>query len=150
MGWHVLVLPLPCRSLDVVWSCSQNAAIASTAVFGGGFAYYKTTDVQKQFELASSSGPLIRLLDAETAHKAGIWAAKLGLFPKETRPDPESLNINVWGKSFSNPIGAACSVVLPTALVLPHIWPLSRRSTSTPLHDSVLMFPCQRKLIVAQ
>jgi dihydroorotate dehydrogenase len=96
----------------------QNAAIAATAAAGGGFAYYKTTDVQKQFELASSSGPLIRLLDAETAHRAGIWAAKLGLFPKETRPDPESLHVNVWGKSFTNPIGAGYSGNSSTADML--------------------------------
>lgn len=37
----------------------------------------------------------------------GIWAAKAGFFPKETRPDPPSLSITVWGKHFPNPLGVA-------------------------------------------
>jgi dihydroorotate dehydrogenase len=37
----------------------------------------------------------------------GIWAAKAGLFPKETRPDPTSLTTTVWGREFSNPLGIA-------------------------------------------
>jgi dihydroorotate dehydrogenase len=58
-----------------------------------------------QFDAVSSLGPLLRLLDAEQAHNVGIWAASLGLFPRETRPDPSSLAVTVWGKTFSNPIG---------------------------------------------
>jgi hypothetical protein len=41
----------------------------------------------------------------ETSHKFGIQAARLGLFPRETRPDPPSLRITVWGRDFPNPLG---------------------------------------------
>ncbi len=72
----------------------------------GGIAYYSTAEVQRKFELASATGPLVRMLDAETAHKAAIWLARAGLFPRETRPDPQSLKVKLWGKQFPNPIGA--------------------------------------------
>jgi dihydroorotate dehydrogenase len=48
----------------------------------------------------------VRLLDAETSHKLGIWAAKLGTFPVESRPDPDSLRVKLWGRTFPNPLGA--------------------------------------------
>lgn len=64
-------------------------------------------DVNTRFQLASATGPLIRTLDAETAHRVGILAARFGLFPKETRPDPESLKVQLWGRTFPNPIGLA-------------------------------------------
>jgi hypothetical protein len=51
------------------------------------------------------AGPLVRLLDAERAHQVGIMAARLGLFPRETRPDPPSLRTTVWGREFPNPLG---------------------------------------------
>lgn len=52
-------------------------------------------------------GPLVRLFDVETSHKIGILAAKLGLFPRETRPDPPSLRTTVWGREFPNPLGGS-------------------------------------------
>ncbi|EFN56854.1 hypothetical protein CHLNCDRAFT_22067 [Chlorella variabilis] len=57
--------------------------------------------------LPSAAGPLVRLLDAESSHRFGILAAKLGLFPRETRPDPPSLRTTVWGRQFPNPLGVA-------------------------------------------
>ena len=47
----------------------------------------------------------MRLFDVETSHKIGILAAKLGFFPKETRPDPACLRTTVWGREFPNPLG---------------------------------------------
>jgi hypothetical protein len=67
--------------------------------------FYATLDVQKKFELASGTGPLLRSLDAETSHRIGILAARYGLFPRETRPDPECLRVQLWGRTFPNPIG---------------------------------------------
>jgi hypothetical protein len=83
----------------------QTVALISAGVAGGALAYYQQADVETKFELASATGPLVRLLDPETAHRAGILAARLGLFPTETRPDPDSLHISLWGLKFSNPIG---------------------------------------------
>lgn len=62
---------------------------------------------QLQFEAVSATGPLVRLLDAETAHNVGIWATKHGLLPVETRAEPASLATTVWGRDFKNPIGVA-------------------------------------------
>ena len=73
----------------------------------GSFAVYRNDPKQLHFDLVSATGPLVRLLDAETAHNLGIRAAKWGIFPKETRPDPPSLATTVWGRRFSNPIGMA-------------------------------------------
>ena len=58
------------------------------------------------------AGPLVRLFDVETSHKIGILAARLGFFPRETRPDPPSLRTTVWGREFPNPLGqcAACGL----------------------------------------
>ena len=79
--------------------------MAGTAAALGGAAYYSTLDVQRRFEFASATGPLVRLLDPETSHRVGILAARWGLFPKETRPDPEALRVKIWGKTFPNPLG---------------------------------------------
>uniref|UniRef100_A0A7S3QMM7 Dihydroorotate dehydrogenase (quinone), mitochondrial n=1 Tax=Dunaliella tertiolecta TaxID=3047 RepID=A0A7S3QMM7_DUNTE len=80
---------------------------AAGAVGIGGFAYYATAGAEQQFWLISSMGPAFRLLDPETTHNLGIEAAKWGLFPKETRPDPAILRTRVWAKDFPNPIGLA-------------------------------------------
>jgi dihydroorotate dehydrogenase len=51
--------------------------------------------------------PLVRLLPPETAHRVTVGALRLGLAPHRARPDPTSLRIRLWGKSFTNPIGLA-------------------------------------------
>jgi dihydroorotate dehydrogenase len=68
---------------------------------------YRNDFKQLEFDLASASGPLVRLFDVETSHKIGILAAKMGVFPKETRPDPACLRTTVWGREFPNPLGVA-------------------------------------------
>lgn len=84
----------------------QRLLLAGTAAGAAAAGYYATADVPTKFQMASASGPIVRALcDAETAHKIGIFAAKWGMFPKETRPDPPELRVQLWGKTFSNPIG---------------------------------------------
>lgn len=51
--------------------------------------------------------PLFALLDAEVAHRLAVSAAAHGLVPREKRPDPPILNLEVWGRKFANPIGLA-------------------------------------------
>jgi dihydroorotate dehydrogenase len=72
---------------------------------------YRNDPKQLHYDLVTAAGPLLRLLDAETAHNVGIWAASsaaAGLaFPRETRPAPPSLATTVWGRAFPNPIGLA-------------------------------------------
>jgi dihydroorotate dehydrogenase len=46
-------------------------------------------------------------LDAETAHGLALRALKSGLTPADRRPDPPSLDVEVWGRHLPNPIGLA-------------------------------------------
>ncbi len=46
-------------------------------------------------------------LDAETAHGLAIRALMSGLLPGDSRHDPASLGVSIWGRSLSNPIGLA-------------------------------------------
>ncbi|CAN0919847.1 Dihydroorotate dehydrogenase (quinone), mitochondrial, partial [Linum grandiflorum] len=47
------------------------------------------------------------LLDPETAHRLAVLAAARGWIPREKRPDPPILELQVWGRKFSNPVGLA-------------------------------------------
>lgn len=85
----------------------KNVLTASGLLAAGGAALYATADPARKFDLASRAGVLLRLLDPETAHNVGLAAARWGLFPRTDQPDPESLRVNVWGRSFPNPIGLA-------------------------------------------
>ncbi len=51
--------------------------------------------------------PLLHRLDPERAHRAAIWALKLGLVAHAEGADDPVLGCNVWGLEFSNPIGLA-------------------------------------------
>lgn len=77
------------------------------AAGGGTFLLSAGVDLkQLHFDAISATGPVVRaLLDAESSHNLGIFAAKYGFMPRETRPDPVSLRTTVWGREFSNPIG---------------------------------------------
>lgn len=92
--------------------------LATGLATAGGLAYYLNAPVEKQFELASASGGLLRRLDPEVAHKAGVWAAKMGLFPRDDRPDPKSLRTKVWGRTFPNCIGALAAPHVLSPLML--------------------------------
>ncbi|MBM3626021.1 MAG: dihydroorotate dehydrogenase (quinone), partial [Alphaproteobacteria bacterium] len=55
------------------------------------------------FAIAS---PLLRLFDAETAHRATIAALK-ALPPRAPAPDDPRLAVSAFGLDFPNPIGLA-------------------------------------------
>lgn len=59
------------------------------------------------FAASACAPPLLRLLDAETAHRLAVWAASVGLVPRERRADPPSLRTTLWGRDFPNPLGLA-------------------------------------------
>ena len=46
-------------------------------------------------------------LDAEQAHGLAIRGLKSGLVPRDRRPDPTSLAVQIWGRPLPNPIGLA-------------------------------------------
>ena len=53
------------------------------------------------------AGPLVRLLDAETAHGLTVRLLKSGLVPPQPRFDPPALKTRLWGRDFANPVGLA-------------------------------------------
>ncbi len=57
--------------------------------------------------LYSLAGPLLRMLDPETAHGLTIRALKLGLAPQFTLPESPVLETSVFGLKFPNPVGLA-------------------------------------------
>lgn len=59
------------------------------------------------FSATKLVNPLFALLDAEDAHRLAVSAAARGWVPREKRPDPSILGLEVWGRKFSNPIGLA-------------------------------------------
>ncbi|XP_065632973.1 dihydroorotate dehydrogenase (quinone), mitochondrial isoform X2 [Quercus suber] len=48
-----------------------------------------------------------QLFDPEVAHRLAVSAAARGWIPREKRPDPSNIGLEVWGRKFSNPIGLA-------------------------------------------
>ena len=59
------------------------------------------------FALASAALPLLRLLDAETAHRLGLQGLRLGLAGRDRTPPDPRLAVSALGLTFSNPIGLA-------------------------------------------
>nr|CAB3486167.1 unnamed protein product [Digitaria exilis] len=75
----------------------------------GGGAYVSTADEASGWLFKSTElvNPLFALLDAEVAHRLAVKAAAHGFVPREKRPDPAVLGLEVWGRKFANPIGLA-------------------------------------------
>ena len=53
------------------------------------------------------AGPVLRLIDPETAHRLTVRALELGIVPPSRDVDPPRLATTLWGKNFANPIGLA-------------------------------------------
>ncbi|KAJ2539688.1 dihydroorotate dehydrogenase [Coemansia sp. RSA 1933] len=87
-------------------SLVRNVVWTTVAAAAAGLGYLYVMD--------SSSGihkylttPLVRLLDPEDAHNLSISMLKHGFAPKDNKPDNPLLEISLWGKSLSNPVGMA-------------------------------------------
>lgn len=78
--------------------------VTSTAIalYGGISLYQRDEKFFNRYAV-----PLIRLVDPEIAHNAAIKILKWGLVGKQTTKDPSSLEMNVWGMQFDNPLGMA-------------------------------------------
>ncbi len=57
--------------------------------------------------IASACLPLLRRMDAESAHTFALCALRNGLVGRDTTPDDPALAIEVLGRRFPNPIGLA-------------------------------------------
>lgn len=93
---------------------SKKARLLTGATIGlviAGGAYVSTVDEATfcgwLFSATKLVNPFFALLDAEVAHRLAVSAAARGWVPREKRPDPTILGLDVWGRKFSNPIGLA-------------------------------------------
>ena len=68
--------------------------------------------------------PLFALLDAEFAHRLAVSAAAHGFVPREKRPDPPVLGLELWGRNFTNPIGLAAAGLIKMPRLLRVYWAL--------------------------
>lgn len=86
-----------------------TGGMIAVAIAGG--AYVSTADeatfCRWLFTATKLVNPFFALLDAESAHRLAILAASQHLLPKEKRPDPDVLGLEVWGRKFRNPVGLA-------------------------------------------
>lgn len=64
-------------------------------------------------------GPLLRLLNPEKAHDLTLWGLEHGLGPKVNAEGDPILAIDLWGRSFDNPIGLAAGFDKNAAVVGP-------------------------------
>lgn len=55
----------------------------------------------------AAAGPLLRLIDPETAHRLAIRALGAGLVPRCRLPEDPILEQRLWGLRFANPVGLA-------------------------------------------
>ncbi len=69
--------------------------------------------------LASSLMPLMRCLDAETAHKVALRALAAGLAGRARQPDDPVLASTALGLNFANPLGLAAGFDKDAQAVLP-------------------------------
>ena len=86
------------------------ATLLGAAALGFG-GYHLLPDARKseaQFAIFSALSPLMRLVDAETAHNIGIELLARGVAPVEMRADDERLRVSLWSDmAFPNPVGLA-------------------------------------------
>ncbi|CAL1376961.1 unnamed protein product [Linum trigynum] len=79
-------------------------------VIAGG-AYVSTVDEATfcgwMFDATKLVNPFFALLDPEAAHRLAVTAAARGWVPREKRHDAPVLELEVWGRKFSNPVGLA-------------------------------------------
>jgi dihydroorotate dehydrogenase len=64
-------------------------------------------------------GPLLRCLNAETAHDLTLWALEKGLGPSRRGDSDPALAVRLWNRDFDNPIGLAAGFDKNAAVVGP-------------------------------
>lgn len=93
---------------------SKKGRLLTGATLGlviAGGAYVSTVDEATfcgwLFSATKLVNPFFALMDAEVAHRLAVSAAARCWVPREKRPDPPILGLEVWGRKFSNPVGLA-------------------------------------------
>lgn len=79
---------------------------AKLALFGTAstFGYFYLSDSKALFHSIVAM-PIIHLLDPEQSHILAIQAAKYHIIPRDKRPDSKQLEVKLFGRTISNPIG---------------------------------------------
>lgn len=93
-------------------SIGPRALLYAAGLVGASTAYLYAADARSAVHQYLFC-PLIRQVtpDAEEGHRFGIWLLKWGLAPKLLfDKDPESLHVEVFGKTLTNPIGCAAGL----------------------------------------
>jgi hypothetical protein len=84
-----------------------NVQRIAAVLAAGGTAAAAATLTDFKFQLFGTMMPAVRVFDPETAHKLTMQAARYGMLPSDTRKDDPRLHVNLWGRTFTNPIGVA-------------------------------------------
>ncbi|RDY03111.1 Dihydroorotate dehydrogenase (quinone), mitochondrial [Mucuna pruriens] len=107
------------QSAPKIGHYSKKGRLLTGATIGlliAGGAYVSTVDEATfwyfiwdgwLFSATKLVNPFFALLDPEFAHNLGVSAAARGWVPREKRPSPSILGLEVWGRKFSNPLGLA-------------------------------------------
>ncbi|RZC79424.1 hypothetical protein C5167_003630 [Papaver somniferum] len=85
-----------------------TAAFLGIVISGGAYVstVNEATSCGWLFSATKLVNPFFAYLNAETAHRLAVAeAAARGWLPKEKRPDPLILGMEVWGRKISSPIG---------------------------------------------
>jgi len=107
-------------------------------------------------QLATATIPLLRRLDAETAHRLALNALHVGLGGRDDTPDDPALAVSALGLTFRNPIGLAAGFDKDAAVLRPLMrlgFGFIEAGTLTPRPQpgnpkpSLFRLPAQRALI---
>ncbi|KAL1832687.1 hypothetical protein ACET3Z_002338 [Daucus carota] len=111
---HFSSVPPPPPARSKIPQFSKKGRILTGATLSlliGGGAYASTVDEATfcgwLFNATKIVNPFFAFLDPEVAHRLAVSAAARGWVPREKRPDPSILGLEVWGRRFSNPLGLA-------------------------------------------
>ncbi|KAF9111712.1 Dihydroorotate dehydrogenase (quinone), mitochondrial [Mortierella sp. AM989] len=95
------------RKEHTITSRTINFILGTGIIVGGlvgiSYAFDSRASIHKYVTL-----PLLHwTMNPETAHLFAIKALKMGLSPWDTQEDDPSLQVKLWDKTFSNPVGMA-------------------------------------------
>ncbi|KAK8945438.1 hypothetical protein KSP40_PGU011408 [Platanthera guangdongensis] len=87
----------------------QILIVIKVMILGGGWTSSRESATRPGWLFTATKlvNPFFALLDAEFAHRLAVLAASQHLLPKEKRPDPDVLGLEIWGRKFRNPVGLA-------------------------------------------
>ncbi|KAK6138772.1 hypothetical protein DH2020_027483 [Rehmannia glutinosa] len=105
---HTPQPPFPKKVTQLSKKGRLFTGVAVGLLIGGG-AYASTVDEATfcgwLFSATKLVNPFFAFLDPEVAHRLAVSAAARGWVPIEKRPDPTILELEVWGRRFTNPLG---------------------------------------------